>query len=383
MKHRFPVLLAALACLAAVPSLPAHSQDLVVGNVIVPDSSREKPGDAGKRMHTNFLLLKQSGQITPDAVPAGFGPADLKKIYTLPAAGGKNAIAIVNAYNYGSALNDFNTYAKQYGLPQETSTSATASTNTVFQVVYGNGTKPRGNAGWNQEEALDIEMAHAMAPGAKIYLVEATAATNTALYNSVLKAASLPNVKEVSMSFSGGEYSTQTSDDTTYFTTPGVVYFAATGDSGSGVGYPSTSPNVVACGGTSVTVNGSGNRLSETGWSGSGGGSSAYETIPSYQSSVAGVVGSMRGVPDISFDADRTRAWPSIPAPTPAGRSTAGRALPPRRWRASRISRATSTAARSASCTRCTPTRSARRTTSTTSRPAATAATTALSAGTS
>ncbi len=105
------------------------------------------------------------------------------------------------------------------------------------------------------------------------------------------------------MSWSGGEYSTETSDDKTYFSAPNLIYFASSGDNGSGTGYPAISPGVVGVGGTSLTLSG-GTITSETGWSGSGGGISTYESIPSYQSGVSGVVGTKRGMPDISAVAD-------------------------------------------------------------------------------
>ena len=54
----------------------------------------------------------------------------------------------------------------------------------------------------------------------------------------------------VSMSWGGGEFSGEQSYDTMYFSTPGVTYFAATGDGGCGTIYPSTSPDVIAVGGT-------------------------------------------------------------------------------------------------------------------------------------
>jgi subtilase family serine protease len=47
-----------------------------------------------------------------------------------------------------------------------------------------------------------------------------------------------------------------------------------------------------------------GNFVSETAWSGSGGGPSAYELRPSYQNVIVSTVGSQRGVPDFSFDAN-------------------------------------------------------------------------------
>src|SRR5262249_17529099 len=86
-----------------------------------------------------------------------------------------------------------------------------------------------------------------------------------------------------------------------------VVYFASTGDSAFDLGYPATSPNVVDAGGTSIKRSG-GLFTSEQYWDnsdgGGGGGISRYEKIPSYQNVIAGIVGTKRGVPDISLDAD-------------------------------------------------------------------------------
>ena len=103
----------------------------------------------------------------------------------------------MDAYHYPTALKDFNVFSNQFGLPTEGSTNATASTNTVFQVVYASGSKPRTNGGWAQEAALDIEWAHAMAPGAKIYLIEAASNSYASLFAAVDKARSLPGVKQV------------------------------------------------------------------------------------------------------------------------------------------------------------------------------------------
>jgi subtilase family serine protease len=68
--------------------------------------------------------------------------------------------------------------------------------------------------------------------------------------------------------------------------------------------YPAASPNVVACGGTTVNRSASGVFLSETGWSDTGCGPSAYEPRPTYQNGVASVVGTKRGVSDLAFDAN-------------------------------------------------------------------------------
>ena len=105
------------------------------------------------------------------------------------------------------------------------------------------------------------------------------------------------------MSWGGSEFSSEANNDF-HFTHTGVVYFASSGDTGGTQIYPSASPNVIAAGGTTIHRGAGGTFLSETAWSGSGGGPSKYEPRPGYQSGVAAIVGSQRGIPDFSFDAD-------------------------------------------------------------------------------
>jgi len=82
------------------------------------------------------------------------------------------------------------------------------------------------------------------------------------------------------------------------------VYFASSGDTGGLNTYPSVSPAVVSAGGTTLHRDSSGDFLSETAWSGSGGGPSKYESRPPYQDALVSIVGSSRGAPDFSFDSD-------------------------------------------------------------------------------
>ena len=118
-------------------------------------------------------------------------------------------------------------------------------------------------------------------------------------------AASLPGVSVVSMSFGSSEFSYEKDYDSA-FTTPcgheGVTFVASTGDSGSPGEYPAFSPNVVAVGGTSLQLNADSTYQSETAWSYSGGGISAYETEPTYQQSIQST--GQRTIPDVAFDAD-------------------------------------------------------------------------------
>jgi hypothetical protein len=173
------------------------------------------------------------------------------------------------------------------------------------------------------ETALDVEWAHAMAPGAQIILVEANSQTLADLMAGVTTAASQPGVSVVSISWGYAEgLGVLAADESAYdsaFTTPGVTFVASTGDYGSAAPvYPAFSPNVLAVGGTSLTLNGDNTYNSETGWGytssslgafiGSGGGISQYETEPAYQGGVQST--GYRTTPDVSFVADpATGAW--------------------------------------------------------------------------
>src|SRR5262249_643656 len=66
--------------------------------------------------------------------------------------------------------------------------------------------------------------------------------------------------------------------------------------------YPSVSPNVLAVGGTTLSIDSSNNYVSESGWSGSGGGISAYYSQPSYQNGVVTQTTTKRAVPDVAYD---------------------------------------------------------------------------------
>ena len=255
------------------------------------------------------------------STPTGLPPSAIQSVYNLSGlspssnAGAGQIIAIVDAYNDPNALSDLNTFNAQYGYAQLATCSSLTQSGPCFEQVYAQGKKPRTNSGWALEESLDIEWAHAEAPGAKIVLVEAASASDSNLFGAVSTANGL-GATEVSMSWGGSESSSETSYDS-YLTHAGTFYTASAGDSGHGAEYPAASPNVIAVGGT--TLNGcSGTSCagftSETTWSSSGGGISAYESIPSYQSgysgavygasTITGLTGGYRGIPDVSFDAN-------------------------------------------------------------------------------
>jgi subtilase family serine protease len=269
--------------------------------VVIPDSSVEHAGERGVFAHTNHML-----RIRPQAGggPSGLSPAQIRTAYSLT-VGGANTIYIVDAFHYPTALNDFNKFSAQFGLPQETSSNPLSPTNKVFQVIYANGPQPRKNCGWAQESALDIQWAHAMAPDAKIVLVEAASNSFGNLLAAVDLASARADARQVSMSWGGSEFASEANYDTHFNgANTQIVYTAASGDTGGMTIYPGVSPFVLSAGGTRLSVDSSGNRISETGWSGSGGGKSAYELRPAFQNVISNIVGSSRGVPDWSFDAD-------------------------------------------------------------------------------
>ncbi|HZW33685.1 MAG TPA: hypothetical protein VFF52_23390, partial [Isosphaeraceae bacterium] len=82
----------------------------------------------------------------------------------------------------------------------------------------------------------------------------------------------------------------------------GVTFVAAAGDGGSPGVYPAFSPNVVAVGGTTLSLNSEGSYQGETAWSSSGGGVSSVEPEPAYQQGVQST--GFRTIPDVAFDAD-------------------------------------------------------------------------------
>jgi kumamolisin len=322
-------------CATLLPAQLAQTSN----SVTIPASSVVNPGDLGVRSHSNVRILGPGAMTgepqaggppfsgyayhTPASIAciygfAHFEPGCNPNVVTANPTGGSRAIAIVDAYDDPNALADLQAFSAQFGL-----TSVSGSN---FHVVYappggaapgscvGSGTQPAnaGIYGWDVEESLDVQWAHAMAPGAKIYLVEAQSNFNTDLYCAVSVASKLVAAAgggEVSMSWGGSEYAAEGTVDT-IFTTPKVVYFGATGDS-PGTIYPSVSPNVVAVGGTSLSMNATtGNFEFENTWQEAGGGPSIYEPRPAFQNSIAEFVGAQRGVPDVAAVANlNTGVW--------------------------------------------------------------------------
>ncbi|MDR3540156.1 MAG: S53 family peptidase [Desulfosporosinus sp.] len=237
----------------------------------------------------NPIKVKQNSTLAP----VGLIPSQIKKAYGLDtvAATGKNqTIGIVVAYGSPTIASDLSSFSKKFGLPTASLTIATPQG------------RVKTNAGWALETSLDVEWAHALAPDAKILLVEAKSASLTDLLGAEDYAAS-HGAQVINNSWGASEFATEGKYDS-YFTKLGVTYVAASGDSGAGVSWPASSPSVLAVGGTTLKLDASGNYDGESGWSGSGGGISAYVAEPTYQSSLYSLLGGKRGVADVAFNAD-------------------------------------------------------------------------------
>ena len=258
--------------------------------------------------------------------------------------GSGQTIAIVDAYDDPNALSDLNAFSAYFGLP-----TFGGGGSPTFQKLNQNGgtllpgTDPAGpwsstlSSSWEVEESLDIEWAHVMAPMANITLYEASD-TGNGLLTAIQTAANTSGVVAISMSWGSDEFSGEAAIDSAYFVTPaghvggaaslggtglagGITFLASTGDSGAYAPntstitpeWPAASPNVVAVGGTSLTVNGN-TYGSETSWAngtssgtngGGGGGISVYESQPSYQSGVVNAYSTTAHTyPDVAADAD-------------------------------------------------------------------------------
>lgn len=339
--------IAAMFLLISVTN-PVQAQDLsspAKGTLIVPQSSMARPQDAGVRAHTNYEIFVPAGMqqlMNPSGPPSEVEtPASLACIYqlvpgpypagckksnttTLP-TGGSGTIVIVDAYDYPNANSDLQAFSAYYGLPSISVTQ-----------IYANGTStppptdPSG--GWEGEEALDIEWAHAMAPNAGIVLVEAQSSLYTDLLDAEVVATKLfqqvctqlfcyqsfgPG--EISNSWGGPEFSGEVAYDG-YFepysfcpfqahcNSEGMVVFAAAGDNLQ-VNWPSVSPWVVSAGGTTINRDRFGNFVREGTWytpptGGGGGPSNGFEPIPTWQASLNSLLNGWRGTPDISFEAN-------------------------------------------------------------------------------
>ncbi len=258
------------------------------------------------------------------APATSYSPVQVASLYDFPttSTGEGQCIALIELGG-GYVESDLQTYFSGLGLKMP---------NVVAVPVDGATNAPTGQVdGPDGEVMLDVEIAGAVAQGATIavYFAPNTDAgfldaITTALHDTTNK----PTIVSISW---GGPESTWTQQAMTSFDsafqdagTLGITVCCASGDNGSSDGvsdgqdhvdFPSSSPHVVACGGT--TVQSSGAKLTaETVWNGgtsggaTGGGVSAVFALPAWQQKLNvtenGTATPLknRGVPDVAGDAD-------------------------------------------------------------------------------
>jgi hypothetical protein len=224
------------------------------------------------------------------AAPAGYSPADLSQAYGLPSgsAGRGETVAVVDAYDDPTAEADLQVYRAEYHLPVcDTANGCFAKVNQeglAGPLPPAAGSAGPQSAGWDIEEALDVDMVSAVCPNCRIVVVEANSNADSDLYAAEDAAVAL-GAKFVSDSWGGAEYPEETADDV-YFDHPGVVITAAAGDNEYGVYYPAASRYVTAVGGTTMApaITPGGARVwNQTAWLGTGSGCSFYEPKPAWQ----------------------------------------------------------------------------------------------------
>jgi kumamolisin len=261
---------------------------------------------------------------TPQAANTSYTPPAVAKLYGFPtgATGAGETIAIIELGG-GYRIADLQTYFKGLGIKTMPVVTAVS--------VDGGLNQPVGNPNSADGEVLlDIEVTGSIAPQARIavYFAPNTDqgfldAITTAVHDTLRK----PSVISISW---GGPESTWTAQSLTAFDQAfqdagllGVTVCCSSGDHGSSDGvtdgaahvdFPASSPNVLACGGTSLKSSKS-KITSEVVWSqgangATGGGVSEAFPLPAYQVKAhvpvsvnpSGFKG--RGVPDVSGDAD-------------------------------------------------------------------------------
>ncbi|WP_165876749.1 S53 family peptidase [Acidipila rosea] len=269
--------------------------------------------------------------------PCGYSAAQVQSTYGLDQAykqklnGAGQTIVIIDAYGSPTITEDANAFSALNKLPQLNAKN--------FQVIYPEGQPFLPNTGWIPEISLDVEWAHAMAPGANIKLLIAASAQDNDFQYTLLYAITHHLGSVISNSYGYPELESGPAVLEAYNevielgAAAGIAVNFATGDSGDNVAMlgqpsasvPSDSPYATAVGGTSVGLPKSGGGNGQTGWGnnltylsfamngvfdpplnvgnygGAGGGPSIYFRKPAYQKSLPGT---MRQQPDVSALAD-------------------------------------------------------------------------------
>ena len=265
--------------------------------------------------------MLQSCQLPTASTPC-YGPAQIRTAYDVPstADGTGTTIVIIDGFQSPTVQGDLAAFDASWTLPAAN-----------LRVVAPDGaTKPDpSQLGWFVEQAIDVEWAHAIAPGANLVLVQAKTGDDADILSATKYAIDNNLGDIISMSFSEAESCPTAAflaDEHAAFeraVANGMSLLAASGDNGaaerscagalvSGVATPASDPLVTAVGGTTLVADPStGAYGSETAWSHSGGGFSSVYRRPGYQAPFQ-KNNAARGLPDVAWSADRFGFGPSF-----------------------------------------------------------------------
>ena len=286
---------------------------------------------------TDFSLARAFASVSlpassssPTSTVANYTPAQIRDAYgliPLPATwtglsaaqraqlGAGQTLYIVDPYDDSELSAELAAFSSEYALPACAAMSisssaslplaaASASAGCTLSMVYTTAAGamspnvPSYDSYWAGQTAIQAEWAHAIAPLARLIVVETPGAATT-----LAPAVSLVDTMGagiVSMAWGWTEAAGQSDS---MFTTADMSYVSGTGAGGAGqVQWPAVAPQVLAVGGTSLISYASAPR-DEVAWTSTGAGTSLYTTLPSYQSVVSGL-GAYRSVADVAMDAD-------------------------------------------------------------------------------
>jgi subtilase family serine protease len=304
---------AAMAVSGALAASPAASAAVAHGHGAAPGVRRAcaattRPGIMSCLALVRTDITQRSAAFLHDSPPTtdGYGPPQLISAYKLPSSTAVRKVAVVDAYNDPNAVSDLAVYRASWGLPACIPGTGAGCLTVTNQNGATSPLPPNsGSTGWATEESLDVDMVSAICPSCHIYLVEATSATIANLGTAVNSAVSVLGADYVSNSYGGSESSSDLTYDTKYFDHPGVAVTAAAGDDGPGVSYPAASQYVTSVGGTTLTqAPGTPRGWTESAWSGTGYGCSAYDPEPSWQKSYTTGCTAKRSDNDVAAVAD-------------------------------------------------------------------------------
>ncbi|HLK10766.1 MAG TPA: S53 family peptidase [Candidatus Binatia bacterium] len=300
------------------PALPAALADHVVGVLGLDDLVAARPHLVARAAAAPRAALGRNC--------CHLGPADVASLYDVPAvpAGAGETVIVAGVYRWKDE--DIAAFDRQWGLPDPPLPST--------QVCTG---RPRASGcrfgrKKSLEAALDVEWAHALAPGARVVNYMAASPLVVRLAMAYAQIVNDDPGHVVTTSWGACEAnvppSTQAFDDEVFASGAalGQAWLASTGDHGAedcrgdpsgnhrrlAVDHPANSPHVVGVGGTTPTcaeglVPGDpacAGYGGEAAWEGSGGGTSAVFARPSFQTGCGAPAGAARLVPDVALAAD-------------------------------------------------------------------------------